>query len=1084
MGRKEDRKYEKLHELVLLLLDHPEGLTKAEIGRRLGVNRSTAGRYLDDLSLPSGVSAPVYEVSPGRFTIDRDLYRFEISLNLHEALALFLAARLLTTRTDKHYPEAAAALRKLAEKTTRLAPPISLHLKRAARVLEGPHRPKQDAFLEVLRTLTQAWALGRKVELTHEMEDGQTFSYRFAPYFIEPYAVGRTMHVIGHREPPGAIRTFKIERIRTIRLLEEPYALPADFDPSDYLKDAWGIWTAEGRVETVRLRFRPGVARRVEETLWHHTQQITRQPDGSVIWEAQIADWREMLPWIRGWGADCEALAPEGLRKRLEREAARMAGLYRVADVSGKFYYAHSRPDVSEDEWQLLKDHLQNTADLAVRMGEPLGIAELVRVAALLHDLGKYSDLFQARLRGGRRRVDHATAGAREIARMFADTPQKVLAELISFAIAGHHTGLPDYGSPGDLGEEGTLLARREKKRLEDYSAYKQELDLSDIRLPNPKIKPVRFRFGEREQTFPDFSISFLARMLFSTLVDADWLETERFMEGEKPRGQHASIAELAEQFNQFLQRFENPSTPINRKRTETLHACIHKAENQPGFFKLTVPTGGGKTYASMAFALNHAIRHGLRRVIYVIPFTSIIEQNADKFREALGPLGAENVLEHHSNFDWSKAEEADDETNQVVKKLKLAAENWDVPIVVTTNVQFFESLFANKKRAARKLHNIARSVIIFDEAQNLPREYLQPSLMAVQELVQNYGCTAVFCTATQPALEQFFPQDIAFTELAPNPPELYAFYRRVKIRNLGELTDEALLDCLNSHEQALCIVNTRRHARGLFNGLRGEGNFHLSTLMCPAHRRQVLAEIRARLADGRTCRVVSTQVLEAGIDVDFPVGYRALAGLDSVIQAAGRVNREMKREHGEVFVFTPQTPFIKRTPAFIQQTGAVARAVFREHAQAPDSLEAVAAYYNMLYTLQSDESFDAYGILTHLQIRGDKPAFEFQKVAEKFKLIRENTVSIFIPYDDEARDMLGRLPHVKYPVTLLRKLQPYIVNIYEREFERLQAQGVIWTLGEHYHVLDEERMPEFYSPDTGLRLVEDEGGAGIFFDG
>ncbi len=1052
-----------------------------EMAERLGVDRTTAYRYRMELS--SGDTAlPIEQDDNGKWKINRAAYLSNVRVNLYESLSLYLAARRVAQQSRKAGKHAASALEKIA---VALRQPMTERLVRAAdKVLAAQIEPTR---VKVFETIARGWAERIPVRVQYRgLHAEETRSHILHPYLIEPSPWSDSVYVIAYSETMRGITPFKIERIEQAALSAGRFEIPEDFDEDELLKHAWGIWRREGEPQTVRLKFAPGHAtRRLKESTWHPLERVTDTEDGGCIWEAPIAEPREMLPWVRGWGADVEVLGPEGLRKWLRQEARRLGRIYGVAAIgnAASRFYAHSRPDLSEDEWQLLKDHLHNTAELATQMGEPLGIAELTRVAALLHDLGKYSDAFQARLRGGRKPIDHATAGAREIVHLFAGTPQRPIAELLSFAIAGHHTGLPDYGSPGDLGEEGTLLARREKKQLEDYSVYKQELDLSDIRLPNPKIKPVRFRFGEREQPFPDFSISFLARMLFSTLVDADWLETERFMEGEKPRGQHASIAELAEQFNQFLQRFENPSMPINRKRTETLHACIQKAENPPGFFKLTVPTGGGKTYASMAFALNHAIRHSLRRVIYVIPFTSIIEQNADKFREALGPLGTEHVLEHHSNFDW-EGKPDDDETNSALQKLKLAAENWDVPIVVTTNVQFFESLFANKKRAARKLHNIARSVIIFDEAQNLPREYLQPSLLAVQELVQNYGCTAVFCTATQPALEQFFPQNIRFTELAPNPPELYAFYRRVNIQNLGELTDEALLDRLNSHQQALCIVNTRRHARGLFEGLRGEGNFHLSTLMCPAHRRKTLKSIKQRLAQGLPCRVVSTQVMEAGIDIDFPVGYRALAGLDSVIQAAGRVNREMKREHGEVFVFTPKTHFIKRTPAFIQQTGAVARAVFREHAQTPDSLEAVAAYYNMLYTLQSNDSFDAYGILQHLKTRGDNPAFEFQKVAKKFKLIRENTVSVFIPYDEHARDMLERLPHVQYPVTLLRKLQPYTVNIYEREFERLQAQGVIWTLGEHYHVLDEEHMPDFYSPHTGLRLVEDEGGAGIFFDG
>ncbi len=292
-------------------------------------------------------------------------------------------------------------------------------------------------------------------------------------------------------------------------------------------------------------------------------------------------------------------------------------------------------------------------------------------------------------------------------------------------------------------------------------------------------------------------------------------------------------------------EKFDNPQGEINRKRTETLKVCTEKAQSKQGFFTLTIPTGGGKTLASMAFALNHAARHGLKRVIYVIPFTSIIEQNAAIFKEFLGD---KNVLEHHSNFDWKKGNkqdsaEADDETKDALDKLKLAAENWDIPIVVTTNVQFFESLFANKSSRCRKLHNMAKSVIIFDEAQMLPREYLDPSMLAVKELVTNYDVSAVFCTATQPALDRRLP-NVNFTELAPDPQALFDFYKRVRFNNIGKTPDAELIERIKAYPQALCIVNTRRHAKGLFDELKeDEGSFHLSTLMCPIHRKATCSD-------------------------------------------------------------------------------------------------------------------------------------------------------------------------------------------------------------------------------------------------
>jgi len=808
---------------------------------------------------------------------------------------------------------------------------------------------------------------------------------------------------------------------------------------------------------------------------------VEEQPDGFLIWRAQVAEPQEMLPWIRGWGADVEVLEPEGLRSKLENEVRSLAGLYNIASNAqlGQQFYAHSREDVSESEWQLLEEHLHQTGQIASDLGTAAGLSEPARIAGLLHDIGKYSQAFQDRLRGSKRRVDHATAGAREIIKLFPDQPQKIYAELLSYCIAGHHTGLPDYGSPADVASDGTLLARRDKKKLEDYSSYKTELDASLL-----NFKPPQIRVNSQN---PGFSISFMTRMIFSILVDADWLETERYFEDvQKPRGQYASIDVLAQEFNFFLEQFRDPQSEINRMRTNTLHDCIDQSNSPPGFFTLTVPTGGGKTYASMAFALNHALKNGLERVIYVIPFTSIIEQNAGKFREALGPLGQENVLEHHSNFDWEGIRKtSDDETNRVYEKLKLAAENWDIPIIVTTNVQFFESLFANKKRSARKLHNIAKSVIIFDEVQMLPLDYLKPCLLAVHELVNNYDVSAVLCTATQPSLERFFPEEVEFKELAPHPEELFDFYKRVRVRDLGTLNDSELIERMENHRQALCIVNTRKHAKGLFDLLEEDGRNHLSTLMCPKHRRETITDIKRMLEDETqpACRVISTQVMEAGVDLDFPAGFRAMAGLDSIIQAAGRVNREGKHRSADMFIFHPDTDYIKRTPLFIQQTASVAKQTLRQHEVDPVALDAINTYYTTLYSLQDERNFDVKNIIGCLD-RGDRRfEFDFADAAEKFKMIDQDTVSIIIPYDDDAIRWIEALKHTDYPHTIIRKLQQFTVNIYEREFLALQSLGVIQTLGDQYHVLDERFIEEYYHPKTGLVLPERDGGEAVFFE-
>lgn len=413
--------------------------------------------------------------------------------------------------------------------------------------------------------------------------------------------------------------------------------------------------------------------------------------------------------------------------------------------------------------------------------------------------------------------------------------------------------------------------------------------------------------------------------------------------------------------------------------------------------------------------------------------------------------------------------------------KLKLAAENWDIPIVVTTNVQFFESLFASTRSRCRKLHNIARSVIVFDEAQMLPREYMRPAMAAVWELVTNYGASAVFCTATQPGLERFLPESTRIRELAPDPGALFEFYKRVEVKHLGTLTDEDLLARLQAHNQALCIVNTRRHASGLFGGLRGEGNFHLSTLMCPAHRRAKLAEIKQRLTSGEPCRVVSTTVMEAGVDLDFPVGYRALAGLDSINQAAGRVNREMKRGVCEMFIFEPKSEYIKKTPAFLKQSAEVARVILRDQPETPISIPAIAAFFGKLYDLQDPTiSFDYKRIMQCFDSHDGR--FEFETAARAFQIIEDPTVTVIIPFNDTAEQLIEELKYTNYPFSTLRRLQPYTVSVFESEFDKLSSRGVIVTINETYHILNPDYTREYYDPECGLTIPETNGGDGLLF--
>ena len=478
---------------------------------------------------------------------------------------------------------------------------------------------------------------------------------------------------------------------------------------------------------------------------------------------------------------------------------------------------------------------------------------------------------------------------------------------MLAYVIAGHHGGLPDGGE-----QEGQLHYRLKHGKVPEIVEPLFENDLLEELLPPFKLTADR----------AGFSLAFFVRMIFSCLVDADFLDTEAFCAPEK--AQCRPISKTTQLFIELKRRFDThladktrdaDPTAVNKLRKAILGQCREMAKRPSGFFSLTVPTGGGKTFSSLAFSLDHAVEHGFRRIVYAIPFTSIIEQNAKVFEQA---LGREHVLEHHCNY-----KERDEPEEGVYERRRgLAAENWDAPVVVTTNVQFFESLYSNKPSRCRKLHNIAKSVIVLDEAQAIPTEYLEPCLAVLRELVEHYDCTVVLCTATQPALDDKSSLRMALsgvTEIIDDPAQLYQELSRTEVKFIGNLSDDALIGHLQAESRVLCILPTKSQTRAVFEQLGGaEGLFHLSTNMYPEHRRQVLDEIRLCLKEEKPCRVISTSLVEAGVDLDFPVVYRAMAGLDSIAQAAGRCNREGKMEgKGKVFVFETEKlssmPWLKR---------------------------------------------------------------------------------------------------------------------------------------------------------------------------
>lgn len=707
-------------------------------------------------------------------------------------------------------------------------------------------------------------------------------------------------------------------------------------------------------------------------------------------------------------------------------------------------YIGHKTEDGRK---QLLIDHLKNVSQLAGQFAAVFGEKEMGEQVGLYHDIGKYSLGFQNRIMNDGHKVDHSTAGAQEMI--------KVKNSVMAFCIAGHHSGLMDRGSRFSVDGDGTLQGRL-KKELSGKLAY--DSFLNELSVPS-SLNP-----NDKNKTSNSFRISFYTRMLFSSLVDADFLDTEIFMsEGKVSRGSSTTMDELKTKFDIYCEKFTGCEGAINQKRQEIRNECIKKAGEKPGLFSLTVPTGGGKTLSSLAFALNHAVGYNKKRIIYVIPYTSIIEQTADIFR---GILGDENVIEHHMNVDYDDNENLSNGTDAYKK---LATENWDAPIIVTTNVQFFESLFANKSSRCRKLHNIANSVVIFDEAQMLPVDYLKPCMEAIKELAVNYGVTEVLCTATQPSLNKFVePYEIR--EICNDTQGLYEFFRRVRYEQLKVSSLEDVASKLNQYKQVLCITNSKEDAQELYGMLTGEGCFHLSTLMYPNHRRQVLRVIRERLNNCLPCKVISTSLIEAGVDVDFPVVSREVAGLDSCIQAGGRCNREGKNSSDDSIVYLYDLErTVTKIPSFIRQPLGITQGLLKEYGDIA-GLDVIKKYFDNLHYFKNDE-LDKGKILTEIN------DYNFATVAKKFKLIEENTKSLFINNTEESNNILECLQCGIRSRTLLRQAGKFIVPIYENQLRKLLDLGKIEAVDQELYLLIDDTV---YSDKTGLKLEVDDG-VGVF---
>lgn len=723
--------------------------------------------------------------------------------------------------------------------------------------------------------------------------------------------------------------------------------------------------------------------------------------------------------------------------------------------------YAHSVANRPEIEWESLEDHAKAVAQRAHSFAASFDGQDIANILGMVHDLGKIKPRFQAKLRGDVNNEPHSGEGARLLREQYGG-----LGVLLGACVAGHHSGLPD------IGDLNVRLDATQDVPQPDW-----------LRLPSD-IAP----FGPLLGRPSPFSVQFAVRMLFSCLIDADELETAAFYDGLIGNSVTRTPDTVTEAhrtaFDRHMAGFDGAEGPVNTLRAEVLATVRQRAALPSGLFSMTVPTGGGKTLASLGFSLDHALAHGMERIIHVIPFTSIVEQTADVFSRILGP---EAVVEHHSSFDWEKVTE--DEAQQ---RLRRVTRNWDAPIIVTTAVQFFESLFAARKRRCAKLHNLARSVIVIDEAQTMPRHLLRPCLAAIRELTAHYGTSIVLSTATQPAVTReaglIAPEALDdVRELAPDPPALYRALKRVRVTDVGAMDDEALAERIDAAPQVLTIVGNRRHARALFARVADmPGSAHLSTMMTPMHRRNVLAQVRESLKDGAPTRLISTSLVEAGVDIDFPLVMRAATGLDSVAQAAGRCNREGRlAAMGEVLIFTPTSDDAK-APEEIRAMAEITKKIIAAHIDDPLSETAIAEYFRRYLWQVGPEALDAAtvrcehgvvttGILKEIGEIGYNLAFRFDAISRAFQMIDDAQAPVIIRggHWGISDDLLKSLEWREGTGGIARALQPYIVNVprgLRRELEISRAAS-LWRenlFGREFLLLDHA---DLYDERAGMRM-------------
>lgn len=713
-------------------------------------------------------------------------------------------------------------------------------------------------------------------------------------------------------------------------------------------------------------------------------------------------------------------------------------------------YIGHTSDDGRK---QLLLDHLNGTSKLCRENANEFW-ADIAEFVGQIHDIGKYTSGFQKRINGAENiRVEHAICGAKEVAK----APPKSYVPMIEYCVAGHHSGLPDGGTKVDSEEDSTLHGRM-KRKTGDYSAYENE-----VKLEYPKDN-LRELFDVSNQREIIERYSFFTRYLFSCLTDADFIDTERFVTPNTDRGIDGDFQKAYEKVCEKLNSFKI-ETKLQESRSIIQEQVYKSVESNANVYTLNMPTGSGKTLCSIRAALKTAIENKKKRIIYVIPYVSIIEQTAKVFEDIFGDVLP--VLQHHSNYDFDD-DKNEDENEITSEKLKRSCENWDAKLIVTTNIQFFESLYHYKGRRLRKLHNLADSVIIFDEIHMLPIDYIQPCLRAIGYVTKYLNSTAILMSATMPNYDKFMERYMSGVKIenAVKDTSLFNVFDKCRYEYIGKCELASLAEKAQEYDNALIIVNKRKTARELYDICSGN-KYHLSTYMTPLHRSEIIAKIKEDIKNGINTTVISTSLIEAGVDLDFKAVFREIAGIDNVLQSGGRCNREGKMDMGDVFVFeTDGGNYQTKKKSDIIIRANITRNLFEEFENISTD-KCIKEYYGRLlnYKEKKIEENTITAIMGNdLRIDG----IPFRTYAESFNFIDNQVIGIVIPCD-ENRGLIKELKDGKLSVK--RNLQRYSASVNKDEFKELFQIGIIETLDCGVCIL---ANTDYYKSDVGLTLEND----------